>query len=161
MKIYGHPWSTNTRKTLMTLAEKGHEAELVVIALPKGEHTQPEHLARHPFGRVPVLDDDGFVLYEARAINAYLDRKLGGPKLSPASAREAAWVDQWTNVADAYSGSVAELNAHALGLVALDPDDLRVEREAPGNVTRSTHAVRSAAAEAPATNARPLRRLCW
>jgi glutathione S-transferase len=102
MKIYGHPWSTNTRKTLMTLAEKGHEAELVVVALPKGEHLEPAHRARHPFGKVPVLDDGGFVLYETRAINAYLDRKLDGPKLSPTAERAAAWVDQWTNVADAY-----------------------------------------------------------
>jgi glutathione S-transferase len=108
MKIYGHPWSINTRKTLMTLAEKGHEAELVVVALPKGEHKQPAHLERHPFGKVPVLDDDGFVLYEARAINAYLDKKLEGPRLVPAGAREAARLDQWTNVADAYFAPFAQ-----------------------------------------------------
>jgi len=102
MKIYGHPWSINTRKALMTVAEKGHEVELVTVVLPKGEHKEAAHLARHPFGKVPVLDDDGFVVYEARAICAYLDRTLSGPSLSPRGAREAAWVDQWTNVADAY-----------------------------------------------------------
>lgn len=102
MKIYGHPWSTNTRKCLMTLAEKGHEAELVLVMVPKGEHKRPDHLALHPFGKVPALDDDGFVLYETRAINQYLDRKLGGPKLTPTTPRELALVDQWTNVSDAY-----------------------------------------------------------
>ncbi|HEY4117196.1 MAG TPA: glutathione S-transferase N-terminal domain-containing protein [Byssovorax sp.] len=102
MKIYGHPWSIHTRDVLMTLAEKGHEAELVTVVLPKGEHKQPEHMARHPFGKVPVLDDDGFVLYEARAISAYLDRKLSGPALVPQGAKGAAEVDRWTNVADAY-----------------------------------------------------------
>jgi glutathione S-transferase len=102
MKIYGHPWSINTRKTLLTLAEKGHEAELVLVNLPKGEQKLPGHLEIHPFGKVPVLDDDGFVLYEARAINRYLDRKLAGPSLTPSGDREAARLDQWINVADAY-----------------------------------------------------------
>src|ERR1043166_4096133 len=102
MKIYGHPWSINTRKTLMTLAEKGHAAELSLVLLPNGEQKLPEHLARHPFGKVPVLDDDGFLLYEARAINAYLDRTLPGPSLMPAGPREIALLDQFTNVAAAY-----------------------------------------------------------
>jgi glutathione S-transferase len=102
MKIYGHPWSINTRKTLLTLAEKGHDPELVLVMIPKGEHKAPAHTARHPFGKVPVLDDDGFVLYETRAINRYLDRKLGGAPLTPADEHAAARVDQWINVADAY-----------------------------------------------------------
>ena len=102
MKIFGHPWSINTRKTLMTLAEKGAQAELVLVMVPKGEHKARPHLAKHPFGKVPVLDDDGFVLYETRAINRYLDRKLGGVPLTPADGKTAARVDQWTNIADAY-----------------------------------------------------------
>jgi glutathione S-transferase len=102
MKIYGHPWSINTRKTLMTLAEKGLEAELVVVAIPAGEHRRPEHLARHPFAKVPVLDDDGFVLYETRAINEYIDRKARPSTLVPEDVRELARMHQWTNVADAY-----------------------------------------------------------
>jgi glutathione S-transferase len=102
MKIYGHPWSINTRKTLMTLAEKGLDAELVVVKLPAGEHKQPSHLARHPFGKVPVLEDDGFVLYEARAINEYIDRKVRPAKLVPDDVRDLARMHQWTNVADAY-----------------------------------------------------------
>ena len=92
MKLYGHPWSINTRKSLMTLGEKGHDAELVVVNLPGGEHKQAAHIARHPFGKVPVLDDDGFVVYEARAINRYLDEKLDGPRLTPRDPRAAARV---------------------------------------------------------------------
>jgi glutathione S-transferase len=101
VKIYGHPWSINTRKVLMTLAEKGHEGELVLVNLPKGEHKQPDHMARHPFGKVPVLDD-GFLLYESAAINRYLDRTLAGPPLVPGGAEGAARVDQWISVADSY-----------------------------------------------------------
>ena len=102
MKLYGHPWSINTRKTLAVLAEKGHEVPLTVVVLPKGEHKRPEHLRLHPFGKVPVLDDGGFVLYETRAINAYLDATLDGPRLVPADARARARMDQWINTADAY-----------------------------------------------------------
>lgn len=102
MKLYGHPWSINTRKTLLTLAEKGHEAELVLIMVPKGEHKLPDHVARHPFGKVPVLDDAGFVLYETRAINRYLDQKLGGAPLTPSDQHAAARVDQWVNIAESY-----------------------------------------------------------
>jgi glutathione S-transferase len=102
MKIYGHPWSLNTRKTLLTLAEKGREAELVLVMVPKGEHKQPRHLALHPFGKVPALEDGDFILYETRAINTFLDRTLAGPALVPADPRAAARVDQWTSVADSY-----------------------------------------------------------
>jgi glutathione S-transferase len=102
MKLYGHPWSINTRKTLMTLAEKEHEAEFVLVMLPKGEHKSSEHLARHPFGKVPVLDDDGFVLYETRAINRYIDKRLGGTSLEPRDTQAAALLDQWINIADSY-----------------------------------------------------------
>jgi glutathione S-transferase len=102
MKVYGHPWSTNTRKVLMTLAEKGHEAELVLVRLPKGEQRAALHLTRHPFGKVPVLEDGGFMLYESGPINRYLDRSLPGPSLVPADPKSAARVDQWIGIADAY-----------------------------------------------------------
>lgn len=115
MKVYGHPWSLNTRKTLMTLAEKGHDAELVVVALPLGEQKLPAHVARHPWGRVPVLDDDGFVVYETRAINRYLDARLDGPRLVPADPRGVARAEMWMNVADAYfTGPAAALVVETL-----------------------------------------------
>ena len=90
MQIYGHPWSINTRKTLMTLAEKGRDVPMKLVMIPKGEQKRPEHLRVHPFGKVPVLDDNGFMLYETRAINAYLDATLGGPSLVPSNVRERA-----------------------------------------------------------------------
>jgi glutathione S-transferase len=86
----------------MTLAEKGLHAEFVQLMLPAGEHKRPEHLARHPFGKVPVLDDDGFVLYETRAINEYIDRKTPPTRLVPEDPHDLARMHQWTNVADAY-----------------------------------------------------------
>lgn len=102
MNLYGHPWSINTRKTLVTLAEKGAEARLVLVMIPHGEHRLPEHRRLHPFAKVPVLDDGGFVLYETFAINAYLDAKLPGTRLVPGAPRERARMDQWISVANAY-----------------------------------------------------------
>jgi glutathione S-transferase len=102
MKIHGHPWSTNTRKVLMVLAEKNEEAELSLVMLPKGEQKLPAHLARHPFAKVPVLEDEGFVLYEASAINRYLERKFPTPRLVPRTPQGAALTDQWISAADCY-----------------------------------------------------------
>jgi glutathione S-transferase len=87
---------------LATLAEKGQEAELVTVDLGKGEHKQPAHLARHPFGVVPVLEDEGFWLYESRAIIQYLDRRLPGPALVSTDLREYARMEQWISAEQSY-----------------------------------------------------------
>jgi glutathione S-transferase len=98
MKVHGHPMSTCTRKVLTTLAEKGVEADLQVVDFAKGEHKQADHMALQPFGKLPALVDDGFVLFESRAIAKYLDNKLPGPKLHGKDAKTNALVDQWSSV---------------------------------------------------------------
>jgi glutathione S-transferase len=90
--------STCTRKVLTTLAEKGHEPQFQLVDIMKGESKKPEYLAMQPFGVVPVLDDDGFILYESRAIIRYLDQRLSGPKLIPADLKEQALMEQWISV---------------------------------------------------------------
>lgn len=99
MKVYGHPMSTCTRKVLMTLAEKGASAEFVMVDIMKGEGHGADHLARQPWGQVPVFeDDDGWQLYESRAICRYLDEKLAGPKLTPSDLRQRAAMEQWVSI---------------------------------------------------------------
>ncbi|NMO19465.1 glutathione S-transferase family protein [Pyxidicoccus fallax] len=103
MKVYGHPMSTCTRKVLTTLAEKGQEAQLVLVDLTKGEHKQPAHVARQPFGVIPALeDDDGSMLYESRAIIRYLDRKLPGTSLTPTNPRAYGLMEQYISVEQSY-----------------------------------------------------------
>lgn len=102
MKIYGHPWSINTRKVLAALAEKGGEAELVFIDVPTGEHMAEAHAARHPFLKIPVLEDGDLVIYETTAILRYLDRALDGAALMPSSAVASARAEQWISVAASY-----------------------------------------------------------
>jgi glutathione S-transferase len=97
MKIYGHPGSTCTRKAMMTAHETNTPFELVLVDLGKGEHKQPEHLARQPFGQIPTIDDDGFKMYESRAISRYIDGKAGGI-LTPKNPQARAIMEQWMSV---------------------------------------------------------------
>lgn len=102
MKIYGHPGSTCTRKVLTTLAEKGQEAEMVLVDLMKGEQKAPAHLVRQPFGVIPAIEDDGFSLYESAAIIRYLDEKLPGTSLQPKDLKERARMNQFMSIEQFY-----------------------------------------------------------
>ncbi len=102
MKLYGNPMSTCTRKALTVFAEKNAKFDFVVLDFMKGEHKSPEHIARQPFGVVPSLDDDGFALYESRAICRYLDETLPGAKLTPSTAKERGLMEQWISVEQSY-----------------------------------------------------------
>jgi glutathione S-transferase len=98
--VHSVPGSPFGRSVLATLEEKGAPYRLAPVA--PGTFQSAEHLARHPFGRVPVLEHDGFLLYETQAILRYLDRVLPQPGLTPADPRRAARMDQAMNVNDWY-----------------------------------------------------------
>jgi glutathione S-transferase len=100
MKIYGHPMSTCTRKVLATLAETNTPHEFVPVEFT-GEMKQPPYLARQPWAKVPALEDDGFMMYESRAICRYINDKVGG-NLVPTDLRTRAVMDQWTSVEYSY-----------------------------------------------------------
>jgi glutathione S-transferase len=97
LKIYGNPMSTCTRKVLTTLAEMNMPFEMSAIDLAGGQHKQEAHLRRQPFGRIPALEDDGFELFESRAMSRYLNEK-GGGKLIPSDAKARAKMEQWISV---------------------------------------------------------------
>jgi glutathione S-transferase len=98
--VYSVPGSPYGRSVLATLEEK--QAAYRLAPLAPGEAKSEPHLSRHPFGRVPVLEHDGFSLYETQAILRYLDRALPRPALTPAEIRAAARMDQVMNVCDWY-----------------------------------------------------------
>jgi glutathione S-transferase len=98
--VHSVPGSPFGRAVLAMLEEKRASYRLAPVAL--GTFQSPEHLARHPFGRVPVLEHEGFLLYETQAILRYLDRVLPQPRLTPDDIRQAARMDQAMNVNDWY-----------------------------------------------------------
>jgi len=98
--VHSIPGSPFGRAVLAALVEKGAPYRLAPVA--PGALKSPEHLARHPFGRVPVLEHDGFLLYETQAILRYLDRVLPQPALTPSDPKRAARMDQVMNVNDWY-----------------------------------------------------------
>jgi len=75
LKLYGSPNSSCSKRVFMVMKEKGLEYELVPIDLMQGQHKAPEYMEKQPFGQVPYLDDDGFIVYESRAICRYLALK--------------------------------------------------------------------------------------
>jgi glutathione S-transferase len=110
LKIYGNPVSTCTRKVLMTLAETNTPHELITIDFAAGEHKKPAHVARQPFGRVPTLDDDGFTMYESRAMARYLNERTGGT-LIPLDSKARARMEQWISV------ETSEFNPHSMKFI--------------------------------------------
>jgi glutathione S-transferase len=100
--LYGFDASTYVRTVRMLLAEKGAQYEQVPVHVLNGEPRQPEHLARHPFGKVPVLDYDGFRIIETSAIAPYLDEVLPGPSFTPDNPKDRARMRMGIGVVDAY-----------------------------------------------------------
>ena len=98
--VHSIPGSPYGRAVLATLMEKGASYRLSPVA--PGTFRAEPHVSRHPFGRVPVLEHDGFMLYETQAIVRYLDRVAAGPALTPTDAKAIARMDQVMNVCDWY-----------------------------------------------------------
>lgn len=91
--LYG-AMTSRAHRTVWMLKELGLPFEHVPTPFMDGSTRKPEFLALNPNGRVPVLDDGGFLIHESMAINLYLARKHGGP-LAPAGLHEEALSTQW------------------------------------------------------------------
>lgn len=98
--VHSIPGSPYGRAVFATLEEKRADYRLAPVA--NETRRQEPHLSRHPFARVPVLEHDGFLLYETQAILRYLDRTIPTPALTPGDPRAAARMDQVMNVCDWY-----------------------------------------------------------
>ena len=103
IKLWGFSGSTYVRTVRMLLAEKGvTDYEQVPVDVLKGEPKTPEHRQRHPFGKVPVVDVDGFRVIETPAITRYLDAVLPGPSLVPHDPKDVARMDMVVSILDSY-----------------------------------------------------------
>tara|TARA_B100000676_G_scaffold311016_1_gene379405 strand:+ start:1507 stop:2109 length:603 start_codon:yes stop_codon:yes gene_type:complete len=100
MKLYDAAPSGNCQKARMMLAFLGLEYEKVNISLPDQAQKTPEHLARHPLGKVPALEGGDVTVWDSQAILVYLARKYdsGGTWL-PTDPVGQAHVTQWLSFA--------------------------------------------------------------
>lgn len=98
IKLYGIDFSTRSNKVKMCLTAMNLPYEYIEVNLLKGENKQSTHLMLHPGGKVPVLDDNGFILFESVAIMKYLCRQY---KFAwyPEDIKTQALVDQWCDYA--------------------------------------------------------------
>lgn len=81
----------------MALAETRTPYDFHLLVLSKGEHKQEAHLRRQPFGQIPTIEDDGFSLFESRAICRYVSAKAQD-RLVPSDLHDRARMDQWLSV---------------------------------------------------------------
>jgi len=102
VRLYWHPFSVFPRRVRIALREKAIRHEEVVVDLPGGATRSIDFRRLSPFGHVPVLDDDGLVVFESIAILEYLEERVPRPALLPADPRDRARARQWMQAAGDY-----------------------------------------------------------
>lgn len=94
IRVWGRASSSNVQKVLWALDELDQPFEHRAVGGPYGGTDQPDFTALTPMRRIPVIEDDGFVLWESHAILRYLARLHGGA-LHRGTPQQTALVDQW------------------------------------------------------------------
>jgi glutathione S-transferase len=108
LKLWGRPTSGRTQKVLWTLAEIGMDFELILASAemgpgghiakgnrPYGVVDTPGYRAKNPNGRIPTIDDDGFVLWESNSIVRYLAMQYAPDLLYGSDIRTFASASRW------------------------------------------------------------------
>jgi glutathione S-transferase len=95
LTIWGRLSSVNVQKVVWCADELGIEYKRIDAGGKFGLVDTPAYLGMNPNGLVPVIDDDGFVLYESNAIVRYLACKAGATSMWPEEPRARADVDRW------------------------------------------------------------------
>jgi glutathione S-transferase len=124
VKLYGTSKSRSMR-SLWALEELGVKFEHVPTEVPKAK--SPENYKLNPNGHIPVLEDDGVILWESMAINLYLAEKYGKSSVWPATVEDHGRAYQWSLWA------ITELESHYLTLLTHKlylPADQRDEKKA-------------------------------
>nr|AIR95621.1 GST D3 [Tetranychus cinnabarinus] len=96
IELYQLPLSSPCRQVLMVGKILNLPIQIKTVHLMKGEHLKPEFLKMNPFHCIPTLVDDGFALWESRAIMTYLVNKYAPESsLYPKDVKARATVDRW------------------------------------------------------------------
>lgn len=95
LKVYGRHNSSNSAKVFWLLDQIGHDYDLIPTGRGFAPTDTPEFLALNPFGKVPVVQDGGAVVWESNAVLRYLAKRFGAVMLWPEDAAAQAGVDGW------------------------------------------------------------------
>lgn len=101
--LFGAGYSVYVRAVRLALAEKGVPYDLVEVDIFAEGGPPADYLQRHPFGRIPAFEHDGFRLYESGAINRYVDEAFPGPALQPEDPKGRARMNQVIGILDSYA----------------------------------------------------------
>jgi glutathione S-transferase len=100
LKLHRHPLSGHSHRAQLALSLLGLPHELVDVDLMKGAHKAPGFVALNPFGQVPVLDDDGTIVFDSNAILVYLATRYDADRRwLPRDPKGQADVQAWLSVA--------------------------------------------------------------
>lgn len=97
--VYGFPRSTFVNIVRLVLTHKDVAYRFEDLEPVMG---RSEHLALHPFNRVPIFRHGDFTVYETRAIVGYIDEVFAGARLTPENPHARARMNQWIGVVDSY-----------------------------------------------------------
>lgn len=114
----------------IALSEKRIPWEPIHVNLRTGEHQKPEFLALNPYGKVPVLLDDGAIIYESTVVNEYLEDRFPDPPLMPRDPLGRAEVRLWEDYGDnAFLGPAEGIFVHDKGWRSIEPERLQQMRQ--------------------------------
>ena len=132
--MYGPAYSTYTRTARLTLEEKGVVYRLEEVDFLRGANRASEHLARHPFGKVPVLQHGDFMLHETAAITYYVDEAFDGTRLQPEDLRMRVRMLELVGsiVSYIYPVIIGQIVVERLikPLIGQDPDEANIQKGA-------------------------------
>lgn len=120
IRVYGRKNSVNVQKVLWCCAELDLPVERIDRGGEFGGTATPEYRAMNPTGRVPTIDDNGFVLWESNAVVRYLAARYGLGTLCPRDERARASADRWMDWQAVHLWPT--LSPAFLGLVRTAPD---------------------------------------
>jgi glutathione S-transferase len=95
LKIWGRNTSVNVQKVMWAVGEMNLAHERIDAGGTFGKTDTPDFGAMNPNRLVPVVDDNGFKIWESNACVRYLALTYGRGGLAPASAQKFAEADQW------------------------------------------------------------------
>ena len=93
--VWGRSNSLNVQKVMWLIAELGLEHQRVDVGGSFGGLDSPEFLKMNPNGRIPVIDDDGIVIWESHTILRYLSAHYGAGLFWPDNPAERSFTDRW------------------------------------------------------------------